>query len=323
MISVVIPTLGRSPHLRGLLETLRRQKHIDFEVHVVANLPSQSLRQLVNSMGFEYHETGRLGVNIARNKGLEKSRGKIVLFLDDDAILPSDRFLALHEEAHREHPQWIGIGGRYELLGTPDDWDIVYHKIAHSWLERARINEVETTQLLGGNLSLKVENLRLRNDRFDEEITFGGAETGLCQRLILRGEKLGLLSSLTVGHSPDLNRRSFVRKAYWQGGGARWRSDNKSELPFRHSYWFTVPFPDLQTNHRVAYELYRQSFDFGYDSNPFLSSRPEPLEFSPLRFLRWRMQKSLSSGGRRLRATTRDLYVAFMSASLDFEKRRK
>ena len=323
MISVVIPTLGRSPHLRGLLETLRRQKLIDFEVHVVANLPSQPLRQLVTSMGFEYHETGRLGVNFARNKGLDKARGDIVLFLDDDAILPSDRFLSLHAEAHKTHPHWAAIGGRYALLGSPNDWDLVYHKIAHSWLERARLDGDETTQLLGGNLSLKVDKLRSLGERFDEEITFGGAETGLCQRLILRGEKLGLLQSLTMGHSPDMNRGSFVRKAYWQGGGARWRSDHKSELPIRHSRWFTVPFPEFQKQCLAARDLDRKSYDFGFDSNPFLNSRPEPLPFSQMRFLKWQILRFVADATREFRAKIRDLYVTLMSASLDFDKHRK
>jgi hypothetical protein len=79
--------------------------------------------------------------------------------------------------------------------------------------------EFRTSQLLGGNLSLKksriVENqTRFNRGRpFDEVITFGGAESGLCQRIACSNGTLMFFPDLAVGHSPQLTRKTFCKKA--------------------------------------------------------------------------------------------------------------
>lgn len=275
-LSVVIPTLGSSPHLRGLLERLQRQKYAKpFEVFVVANIPQQQLRKLVNSMGansvaqFQYLETGKLGVNFARNKGLEKANGEIVLFLDDDMILENDMFLASHVSHHREHPAAAAVGGPYHLTGTNTVWDRAYHKIADEWLRRHTTTGNETTQLLGGNFSLKKEILVRNRFSFDESIGFGGAETGLCRRLALVGQKLLFIESLGINHAPQMTRSRFFRKAFLQGAGARWLSKNISDLEDVFVNAFHRPSPDLDLQIVRANWLYGRFFDFGWKADPY------------------------------------------------------
>ncbi len=274
-LSVIIPTLGKSPHLRGLLERLQRQRlEFPIEVLVVANIPQQPLRNLVRSMGtnsqahFEYHETGKLGVNFARNKGLERARGDIILFLDDDVILDSDLFLQAHVEKHREFPDVAAIGGPYELVGRITKYDSVYHEIAHEWLSHHTLATPETTQLLGGNFSLKKSLVEKFSWRFDEEIIFGGAETGLCLRIARAGCRLVLLKDLAVAHSPQLSRMSFLRKAYMQGTGAKWRSEN---IP-RPTRTFVNEFrPEFRYDDRELQRvknLYKFMFACGWSGAP-------------------------------------------------------
>lgn len=249
-MTVAIPTLGRSPHLRGLLERLKRQiVDFNFEVLVVANLPSQELRQMVQSIAanFIYLETGRLGVNVARNKALDKSRGDIILFLDDDIVIQTDELLQKHRDAHAHFPQAVAIGGPYQLVSPRSPWEITYHQIAHDWLDRSRLDGYETTQLLGGNMSLKRALLHLQ---FDENILFGGSEAALCQQLVLSGKQLYLLPELVIGHSPEMTKRIFVRKAFLQGKGAKRRQETMAELPSQHvNEWLHRSVPPLYARH--------------------------------------------------------------------------
>jgi glycosyltransferase involved in cell wall biosynthesis len=283
-ITVVIPTLGTCPHLRGLLERLQRQTlgaasspNSTIEVLVIANLPKQELRSLVSSMDrssqvkFEYLETGKIGVNLARNKGLERAKGEVILFLDDDAILDDlegagEHFLFRHIQKHIENPEAAAIGGPYRLVDRHSQWDEAYHFIASDWLLRNVRDGHRTNQLLGGNLSVK-RWTTTKGFKFDETIAYGGAETGFCQRLTLANETLLYFQDLAIGHAPDLSKTAFCKKAYLQGAGARWRDRKLPASPFIH----VNQLRRNPSNPEIAawVQLYKDCFEFGWSSDPF------------------------------------------------------
>ncbi len=323
-VTVVIPTLGQSPHLRGLLERLKRQRaDFLFEVLVVANLPQQQLRTMVNSMGansqvaFGYLETGRLGVNFARNKGLERARGDIVLFLDDDMILDNDTFVADHASCHRLNDSAVAVGGPYRLTGSHSLWDAVYQNIAHDWLRRQATNNFGTTQLLGGNLSLKKRAMLFNSWSFDEAIGFGGAETGLCTRIACAGHRLLFFRELEIGHAPQMTARKFFRKAYLQGAGARWRENNLPHLPMTQVCVFVPERIQHLRTHKSAMKLYQRFFEFGWQKNPYSNLRtlgaPPAVGFFAFTFFMMRTLKPLV----RLRALHRKTYAGLRSAWLN------
>ncbi len=300
-LSIVIPTLGTCPHLRGLLERLQRQQvasttgaTLKMEVLVVANLPKQELRSLVNSMNrssqvnFEYLETGKLGVNLARNKGLERAKGEIILFLDDDAILEDlegadEKFLERHVHKHLENPNAAAIGGPYRLVGRHSIWDEAYHIVATQWLQRHILNGHLTTQLLGGNLSVK-RHVFEKGFRFDDVIPYGGAETGFCQRLIQSRQTLLFFSELGIGHAPTLTKGAFCKKAFLQGAGARWREQNLNPVTNAHiNEMRRARIPDSIAK---QVRLYGECFNFGWSANPFSGElvRNSRVQFRPLHF---------------------------------------
>lgn len=322
-MTVVIPTLGHSPHLRGLLERLQRQTtDFAFEVLVVANIPQQQLRNLVNSIGsqgngsFEYLETGRLGVNLARNKGLERANAAIVLFLDDDAILENDSFLSKHLQLHNTHQEAVAIGGPYRLTSPHTIWDQAYHDVAHDWLNRHRQSKNQTSQLLGGNLSVKKEILLSKRWRFDEEISFGGAETGLCLRIANAHLLLLFFEELEIGHAPGLTRHAFCRKAFLQGAGAKWRESQIPDMKFQYANELKPSSLYDSKPLRAAQELYHLCFEFGWKSAPYEESRtlPAPPTFNYLGYLVFRLRRlsplhSFRRRHRRLYASLRSAWI--------------
>lgn len=224
-ISVVIPTLKRPLQIRDLLGSLERQLcRSSFEVIVVSNLPDTRLRKTVESFGknFRYYETGRIGANYARNKGLEKARSQLTLFLDDDCYVQTRDFLQRHIELHVAHPNAIGIGGRYVLKPGANPAERAYHWLLDHALTRALLDDHMALHLAGGHCSFKTRWIG-RQLRFNEKIIFGGTETELCLRLARGGHTLLLFDDLTVEHRLTMNRRELARRAYLQGFGTGMR----------------------------------------------------------------------------------------------------
>ena len=111
LISVVVPTLGKDLDLLGrCLDSLRRQTLTDFEVIVV--YPGNGERLLDLCRVYEaipVEETGK-SLGAARNSGVERARGSLVAFIDDDCEAPQtwlERICATFQQ----HPSVSCLGG--------------------------------------------------------------------------------------------------------------------------------------------------------------------------------------------------------------------
>ncbi|HVB02384.1 MAG TPA: glycosyltransferase [Chitinophagaceae bacterium] len=108
-VSVVICTRNQSAALEGCLEALQHQQDPPLEILVVDNAPvDDSTRQLVTKFpGVIYCLEPRAGLDIARNTGVRKSRGRIIAYTDDDT---------------RPHPDWTralaGAFARKRIMGV-------------------------------------------------------------------------------------------------------------------------------------------------------------------------------------------------------------
>jgi len=111
-ISCVINFFGRLNLLQGILWSLTEQNYpLDqFEVLLVEDCKGTDSGQ---ELALEFSQRlnirylpldsnfGRMGYS--RNFGLARSRGKIVLFLDDDTVIQQNNFLELLEEIFTQH----------------------------------------------------------------------------------------------------------------------------------------------------------------------------------------------------------------------------
>ncbi|HTA05530.1 MAG TPA: glycosyltransferase family A protein [Solirubrobacteraceae bacterium] len=175
--SIVIPTRARLSYLEVTLRSLAEQAfHAGAEVLVVDDAGSSvEARSLAERFGARYepHEQPR-GLNVARNTGVERARGELVMFVDDD-IRASPGWLAALLSAAREHPQVdvftgpirpVFEGARWRACGRegppitsldlgPDDTDARY-----AW---------------GVNMTIRKTALE-RVGAFDESLQDGGDE---------------------------------------------------------------------------------------------------------------------------------------------------
>ena len=124
MLSVVIPTYNRKGSLLRLLYSLAEQTEppTHFEVIVADDGSSdgtgEAVRALTLPYEIHYSWAGNAGVNAARNRGLDKASGPIVLFLDDDMVADA-QLVEEHIAAHEAHRRAV-VKGQVILAAPPD-----------------------------------------------------------------------------------------------------------------------------------------------------------------------------------------------------------
>ena len=229
-ISVIIPTLGNIENLNRLMKSTVSQ-HINqnnYEVLIVVNgLIEKKDVAALDKWSMLYSEILKVyfisekGVNIARNFGLSRAKFSVALFLDDDCELSNPHFLEEHIRLHSLHEQIFAIGGAYLLPASAKYFDQIYNYIQIKWF----ISGVQDTQLssktqylLGGNFSIKLETVKDRKLKFDENILYGGSEYEFFRKANIIGLKM-LTNGLDVIHHTQESLLSLTRKIFKQGRG--------------------------------------------------------------------------------------------------------
>jgi GT2 family glycosyltransferase len=116
-ISVIIPTYRREDLLRDTLEDLLQQDYPNFEVLVIDQTPTHEpqiqsyLEQLAEAARIRWFRVDWASLPGARNYGVRRSTGEIVLFIDDDIQLPAG-YLKAHGRNYQEHPEIGAVAGR-------------------------------------------------------------------------------------------------------------------------------------------------------------------------------------------------------------------
>jgi glycosyltransferase involved in cell wall biosynthesis len=108
-ISVIIPTHNRSKILQECLQAIFRQdlEEKDYEVIVVDDGSSDNTSATVKNVkishkNLHYIRQENRGQGIARNTGVSRAKGQVVLFIGDD-IIATPKFLSEHLRMHLRH----------------------------------------------------------------------------------------------------------------------------------------------------------------------------------------------------------------------------
>jgi glycosyltransferase involved in cell wall biosynthesis len=100
IISVVIPTYNEEKDIEDLLESLNKQTFKNFEVIIVDNYSKDKTIEIVKrfkrKLNLRIYKI-KSNVSRARNFGAEKSRGKIIVFLDADNIVQEDYLFNIYK----------------------------------------------------------------------------------------------------------------------------------------------------------------------------------------------------------------------------------
>jgi len=97
-LSVIIPTLNEEKYLQNTLECLRKQTFDDFELIIVDGNSKDKTREIAKEYTDRVFVLNERGVPRARNYGVSKARGKIVVHTDADCTMPPTWLERIHSD---------------------------------------------------------------------------------------------------------------------------------------------------------------------------------------------------------------------------------
>ena len=124
-VSVVVPTRNRGVKARDTIASLLGNDHKSFEVIVVDQSESDETERCLSGFGrderYRYIRSTETGASRARNQGAAAARADILMFTDDDCVVPTNWISGL-EEIIGHHPDLDAVFCRVEAAeGTPPD----------------------------------------------------------------------------------------------------------------------------------------------------------------------------------------------------------
>lgn len=116
-LSVIVPTYNRDAVLRDTLVDLLKQRYPSIEILVIDQRPTHPpdiqayLDELAASGKVQLFQPDWASLPGARNYGVRRAKGDIVLFIDDDVELP-EGFLQAHAQIYQDNPNVGAVAGR-------------------------------------------------------------------------------------------------------------------------------------------------------------------------------------------------------------------
>ena len=123
-VSIIVVTKNRHKHLLRCLKSLLRVIRKCDEIIIVDSSTSDGLRKLLpQHKQIRYFYKPSLNMPEARNFGVMKAEGDILLFIDDDAVVINNDFIDKLLEVYEKYPDAVGVGGmiieEYKPFGSP------------------------------------------------------------------------------------------------------------------------------------------------------------------------------------------------------------
>ena len=223
--SIVFPTRGRRDYLAVALASVAPQAAAHgAEVLVVEDDPEQpATRALAEAHGARYLSHGRpLGINRARNTGLDAAGSDLFVLLDDDVEVWPDWLGALLRGAE-ECPDHEALGGpiRARLEGTR------LRACGREPLPVTTLDlgpeDTDAAFVWGANMALRRGAVE-RIGAFDPALNWAGDEEDWQRRLHAAGGRVRYVAAAGVDHrraGADATVRALARAAHARGRAAR------------------------------------------------------------------------------------------------------
>ncbi len=217
-ISVVVPTYNRIETLRHVLPSLLAQDlpPESFEVLVCDSNSNDGTAEYLTKMRELYPNVDHLpgaysGRAMARNAGIERARGSVVLFNDSDIVASPD-LLSRHLEHHRNQRDIAVVGLEVQVRSLEDYKAKRDHPETRRGLHPPGRKRLSWLYFLTGNASARREDL-LRVGCFDQSFTgYGHEDLELGYRLQKAGIKILYEPRAVNYHWQDVGHEDQVEK---------------------------------------------------------------------------------------------------------------
>ena len=215
--SVIIPVYNRIGEVSDLLESLEKQTMHNFEVIIVEDGSSEPCKEAVDrsighGLDVRYFYKENEGRSIARNYGLERSRGDYFIFFDSDCVIPPASFETLDKEL---------VSHQFDCFGGPDAAHESFSDTQKA-INYSMTSFLTTGGIRGGKVQLEKFVPRTFNMGFTRQVyeRVGGfremfsEDIDMSTRIRQAGFTIGLIRSTPVWHKRRIDLKKFFRQVY-------------------------------------------------------------------------------------------------------------
>jgi glycosyltransferase involved in cell wall biosynthesis len=261
LASVVVRSYRRPHALLELVERLRIQDHPDFEVVIVEQSDDPELIRRIEALAdprIVLVVRPPLGAPAARNEGVRRARGEILLFIDDDDLPLGDDWISAHLRNYAD-PSCLGVNGR--LSSRPDATApprfprlVRWAAFRHTFLKDPRtlafgsLRKQGIDFLVGSNVSLRRSAIE-RAGGWDEGVPMGEEQSFAFK--LARARRAG--EYLVYDPTPIAWRRVHIDGGLDRRSGADWYL---KDLAGRVIYYHGVVGHYFPWRFRLLYPLY-------------------------------------------------------------------
>lgn len=214
--SIIVPVYNRIDEVDDLLSSLTRQTMTDFEVIIVedgSTLPCrQTVEKYAGKIDVHYYFKNNEGRSIARNYGIERSKGDYLIFFDSDCVIPADYFAIL--DAHLSFNPLDAFGG-------PDAAHESFSPTQKA-ISFAMTSFLTTGGIRGGKMQMEKFVPRSFNMGYSRKVydRVGGfremfsEDIDMSTRIRQAGFSIGLIRDAAVYHKRRIDFRKFWRQVH-------------------------------------------------------------------------------------------------------------
>jgi len=222
-VSVVVPTYNRKEALIQCINSLLMQEYPKdkYEVIVVDDGSKDGTEKEVEQIAEEnsilkYHKQQNQGPGAARNRGIKKAKGKIILFIDDDCIAEKN-WIKEHLKGYTDE-KIGGVGGGIQIPKT----DSIIEKYGNTLLNYKKLvgkDGLIRTGPITCNASYRKKALIAVNG-FDEKLRqYEDGDLGI--KIAGKGYTFKYLPNAKITHKHRMGLKELIRQHYNYGiGGA-------------------------------------------------------------------------------------------------------
>jgi glycosyltransferase involved in cell wall biosynthesis len=208
--SVIIPAKNEEDNIGRCLESIFANDYPaeKFEVFVIDNGSNDATEQIARGMGAEVFSFPGGKISSLRNFGAEKSRGKILAFIDADCTV--DRKWLQEASRYLDRGDVVCFGSA-PVIPTKHTW------VQHTWFMVRQKSEVvmEVAWLESMNMFIPQEAF-LKVKGFDENL-ITCEDVDISYRLSKLGQIISDQKIKAIHHGEAKNLREFFRKEKWRG----------------------------------------------------------------------------------------------------------
>lgn len=215
LFSIIVPVYNRPEEVADLLDSLRQQSDMGFEIILVedgSTIPALPDGYDPGPLKLKYYKKSNEGRSIARNYGLEHAEGDYFIFVDSDCILPPD-YIGQLRKSLSENPA--------DCFGGPDAAHDSFTDTQKA-INYAMTAFLTTGGIRGGKVSMEKFTPRTFNMGFSRRVyeKTGGfremfsEDIDMSTRIRLNGFTIALYPDVRVFHKRRVDFKKFWKQVH-------------------------------------------------------------------------------------------------------------